>query len=597
MNKKYDDNFLDELDKTTDLLKAFRSHMETDEVSSDMNTLDEIYNNIDADTESYSSDVEQYESQDIEQLEQQKVEEIEQYDDEDVLSAYSKQSVKSSSPKSEIEQFEDIEEDEYESKVEDKEDSINDLIDQISSNKSKQDIQQIDSKQHKKQKLSKIEFKKQKKQEKKSSKKEKTKFNPVEIIFCSFSFLFIVGCCCIYGSRFLKYYKIYNPKSANGQSLLLLPTAIAKNSEVVYEGSGLYMNGGDYVYKGKNANNYLRYSNFIWRIVRTNTDGTVDIVLDDYINTLPWSVSKSSYVDSDINKYVNDFFGKYLDKDYLVPTQICTDEVNDLKSFSCRNRNEDYYVRLLTVSEFVNSKADGTYIANEKDTLWLSTRSSDKVWQINGLSLSLADSNRSLGIKPVVKLKSTVALKGGEGTKENPFYVDDKSKDLYVGSYVQLGTHLYSVYEMDKDTVTLAYNGVLPRKYYFDLKQTVYKPNLNTSLAYLLNVKFLNKLAYKDLLLEKEWNIGTYQTSYKDVEKAKVKAKIGMLNTTDLKFNNSLQDYYLSNSIYGKVGLYGGETIGSNPTVRQNVRFAICIKKTNIKEGEGSLEKPFKLGV
>ena len=36
--------------------------------------------------------------------------------------------------------------------------------------------------------------------------------------------------------------------------MLLLPRAIGKNSPVVYEGSGLYMNGGEYVYKGKEAN-------------------------------------------------------------------------------------------------------------------------------------------------------------------------------------------------------------------------------------------------------------------------------------------------------------------------------------------------------
>lgn len=590
MNNKYDDNFFDELDKTTDLLKSFRPHMETDEVSSEL-SLDEIYSKIDSENDELHSEKQQFESQNVEQ--------IEQIEEDDVLSTYSKQNVKSSDVKSDIEEIEQLEDIEQE-EIEQKNDSINDLIDQISSNKSKQDLQEIDSKQHKKQKLSKIESKKQKKQdkqEKKSSKNEKSKFSPVELLFCSFSFLFIVGCCCVYGSRFLKYYKIYNPKSSNGQSLLLLPKAIGKKSPVVYEGSGLYMNGGDYVYKGKEANNYLRYSNFTWRIIKTNTDGTVDLVLDDYINTLPWSTEKSSFVNSDINKYINDYFGKYLNKDLLVKTQICTDEVNELKKFTCAKKNEDYYVRLLSVNEFLNSKADGTYISNEKDALWLSTKSSDKVWQVNGLSLSLADSNRSLGVKPVIKLKSTVALIRGEGTKENPFIVDEPEKKLFVGSYVQLGNHVYALYDMDKDTISLAFNNVLPKKYYFDVKQSVYNPALKTSLAYLLNTKFYNILPYKDLLIEKEWNIGNYQKSYKDVEKTKVKAKVGMLNTTDLKINNTLQDYYLINNIYGKVGLYGGETIGSNPTVRQNVRPTICIKKRDIKEGDGSLDKPFKLGV
>ena len=47
---------------------------------------------------------------------------------------------------------------------------------------------------------------------------------------------------------------------------------IVKNKSVVYEGEGLYMTGGNYIYKGIKVDNYVKYSNMLWRIIKINTD-------------------------------------------------------------------------------------------------------------------------------------------------------------------------------------------------------------------------------------------------------------------------------------------------------------------------------------
>lgn len=144
--------------------------------------------------------------------------------------------------------------------------------------------------------------------------------------------MFILGCMFIYGSRFVKYYRIYNPKSENGKTLSLLSTSLAQNSSLVYEGDGLYMVNGEYTYKGLDVNNYVMFSNMKWRIIKTNQDGTIDLILDDYINVLKWANRPKAYIESDIHKYLNDYFIKYLNKDYLTEVSICKDEVDDLKS-------------------------------------------------------------------------------------------------------------------------------------------------------------------------------------------------------------------------------------------------------------------------
>lgn len=571
MNKRYDDNFLDELDKTTDLLKAYKSHMETDEVSSDImdiSDLDNLYTELEQDNfnqETVENEDLSFTNFEFENINTDEVEMPELVNNTQQVTSEEKK---------------------------EKED-ISKIVDSIKNkdiNKKEISTNKVKNNQKKKQ-VSKVSGKKKKK-------KDNTKFNPFELAFCAFSFLFIVGCVAVYGSRFLKYYKIFNPKSQNGQSLTLLTTAIGKNSPVVYEGNGLYMSGGEYVYKGKDVNNYLVYSNMLWRIIKTNTDGTIDIVLDEYINSLPWANRAKNYLESDVHKYLNEYFIKYLDKDLLAYTSICKDEVNNLKEFSCINRNEENYVRLLSVNEFLNSKTDDTYLSSEKDTLWLSSVSNDKTWQINGLNLSLANPNRALGIKPVVKIKAGVPLISGDGSKENPYLIKEKDNDIHVGSYITLGNHNYVVYDINDDILSLAQTNVLPKKYVFDSTNTNFDPSKQGSIAFTINNYYVNYLTYKDLLVEKEWNVGTYNNSYKDCESKKVKAKVGALSMMDLKFNSDLQDYFLSNSFGNKVALYGNETIGSNPAVSQNLRIAIAIKMpSKIESGEGTKSNPFKLGV
>ena len=109
--------------------------------------------------------------------------------------------------------------------------------------------------------------------------KEKKPAKLWEKIFWGVSLAFILGCCIFYGQRLIHYYKIYNPTDPSGNRVQLIADEITGKSEYVYEGSGLYSNETGYVYKGEVENNYLKYNNMLWRILKINTDGTIVIVL------------------------------------------------------------------------------------------------------------------------------------------------------------------------------------------------------------------------------------------------------------------------------------------------------------------------------
>lgn len=425
MNKKYDDDFFDELDKTTDLLKAFKPHIE----NNSMDSLESLYSefNINKNKEN--------------KIEEKKQEQKDNFTD--YLNSRKQESVvscntKCSSENNSIQSFSTSKSSEYMKQENFKEykqvnvskeeqstsnkkiisfDSFDDDFD-LQYEEEKTNISEILDKMNvdSSKKKQTIEIKKEDiKDKKKKEKKSKAKFNFFEVAFITLSFIFIVSCIFLYGSKLMNKEEVKKPK------LTLLSTSLTKSSNITTEGDGLYKVGEDYIYKGQDVDNYVSYSNMLWRIIKKNSDGTVDMITEEYMHTLSWNGAVTSYIETDIHTYLNNDFVSVLDKAYLAKVDICLDDVDNVNVINCTNKNSDYYVRLLTVEEYLNSKLEYTYVAPLTDTLWLGNKSYSKVWQVSGNDVALNVPTKPLGIKPVVKLHKKVAIISGDGTKENPY--------------------------------------------------------------------------------------------------------------------------------------------------------------------------------
>ena len=419
-----------------------------------------------------------------------------------------------------------------------------------------------------------------------------------QTIFCTLSIIFIIGCCVFYGSRLIKYYKIYNPKDENGNKVALLVNQVMGEASFVYEGEGLYTVSGSYIYKGVNLKNYVNYAGFTWRIIRINDDRSLELILDNPINLLKWNNEVVDFSKSDVNKYLNDVFVKYLNTDYLNKTSYCSNVIDDITKIKCDTFEVAGYVRLLSIDEFLNSKVeDKSYISNE-GSIWLSTRGEDKVWTINGDNLSYAEVGSAYNIKPVITLKSTVQTFGGNGSKEKPYLVEKETEKITIGSKIKLGDDIWTVYAFDKDSISLSLNTLYEdgtKTFRFDAEANKYNPENKYSLAEYLNKEYLETLSYKDKILDTEWNTGEYKESYTDIQSDKVTAKVGLLSIADFK-NDELSNYYLLNGTDSKVYyVLENDYVLSKPVLSRAIRPAIRIKNTTIKEGNGSLDNPYVL--
>ncbi|MCI5835358.1 MAG: hypothetical protein MR227_01475 [Firmicutes bacterium] len=421
--------------------------------------------------------------------------------------------------------------------------------------------------------------------------KEHKTFKLWEKILIISSLVFIIGCMIFYGSRLIKYYKIYNPK-IEGESVELIMNAIVRNQPIVYEKDGLYRTSGMYIYKGENVDNYIRYSNMLWRIVKFNIDGSLDLVLDGNINMLKWNNDVVSFEKSDIYKYLNNYFYKLLDYDNLSNTVICTDEIDDLKNITCNNKITDSYVRLLSISEYLNSMADNKTYINDSSNIWLSDRGSKTIWNINDKNLSSSKPSNMYYVKPVITLKNSTVLKGGTGKVDDPYIVGDSK--LGVGSYVKLNDDVWYIYDIKNDTYLLSLSKELDGKKAFSKKSTKFDITDKTSLAYYLNNEYYESLAYKDILEENDWYNGSYD-SYNDVFSSTTKSYVGLLNVSDIKKEGLIDYYLMTASNNDKIYLYSDTLINSKPNLLRNVVPTIAIKNLKASNGAGTDTNPYEV--
>lgn len=303
-----------------------------------------------------------------------------------------------------------------------------------------------------------------------------------------------------------------------------------------------------YVYKGNALNNYVLFNNMTWRIVKINSDKTIELILDDYVNMLPKNLVSTFFENLTNN----------LDLDYLTSNNICKDTFDNKNNITCNNLEKDKYVSLLSVYDYMNSfYNDETFITDDEEKMWLYNDNA----HTNGDNLSSSDESNFYAVKPVITIKNKIFYKSGNGSKNSPYQVGDNN--FSIGTKVKIYDDLYVVYDFNDDIKLMSLN----------LLNGIYK---NNSLDH-LNDKFLQKLSYKDILKDTITYTGDYSDNSVFVTK-----KIGIPSILDIKFDSNIKDYYLGNTMNLYNLIYSNPVIyGDNNTLHQT-RYVITLDKNEL---------------
>ncbi|MCI8778128.1 MAG: hypothetical protein HFI86_06315 [Bacilli bacterium] len=427
-------------------------------------------------------------------------------------------------------------------------------------------------------------------------------------LFIFISIIFISFCILFYGFRFIYYYRKFNKKADNGQVIQLLSTTVRSNNEPVTTGDGLYSVGSEFIFKGASVNNYVMYSGLLWRIVKINNDGSINLVTDKNMNEFMWGTTGANYNSSEVRKWLNEngdntgifYQNLYNPKTYLKTSMLCLDTVSNISNFKCDKTLTDDYVGLLSVIDYTSSIVDEQTYLNINDEYWLSTMvDSSNAWFVDSDKISKTKITDSYGIRPTITLNETVSYESGDGTINNPYKIG-YNDGLVLGSHVKLGNDIWIVYEINNDNVRLALSGYVDRgnaTYKFG-SSNIYSPTTTGNLGYYLNNNLYENLPYKDLIINNDWYIGSYEDDFTNIYKDKVTAKIGLYNIADIKLNNETKNYYLlTGGTDSKVFAFdmSGYLFESGSTQNRLIKPAITIRKSKVVSGTGTLNDPYIL--
>ena len=244
----------------------------------------------------------------------------------------------------------------------------------------------------------------------------------------------------------------------------------ASNSNIVTSGDGLYAqtvgSNKTYYYKGAVENNYVKFADKVWRIVRINEDGTIRLITQDNVigrqafNSTYSTYNEMYYTNSKIKTTVENWYktnitdkgfdgkvasGNYFceqakvvwSTNYTVGKATVATKDNYTPSFDCTtDGNGKGVVRgkvgLITIDEVlfaggVIGSSPNFYLKNGSTYWMMSPAGFDYInaiaWSVDSVgNTNFNFVNSTLGVRPVLNL-SADTLVSGSGTSSDPYIV------------------------------------------------------------------------------------------------------------------------------------------------------------------------------
>ena len=335
-----------------------------------------------------------------------------------------------------------------------------------------------------------------------------------------------------------------------GVTIAQATDSLLSNSNTTYN----YLNG-TYL-GGAQDSNYLWFNGFMWRIMGKNADGTVRMITEENVTTIPWGAEKTAeqYDNSYVNDWLNNYFyPKLKNKEWFVKQTWCSETTTDISSSraTCSNNlsQTPQYVGLISLDEYNLAGYDSSYLVNSQWFWTLTPYYEFSVWNVY-VDGSLSDSSilYNYGFRPVINVSSEITVIGGNGTLTNPYMFEDKissatgtlKDNSQIGEYVTYAGRNYRVVETSENGTKLILDG------YYDSN------NDGT-------IEELDKMAYgTDCLLcttINEDNFINWLSNNDEIEKNKLASTIWYRGDywTDNNYKTNLES--LSNSYAGRVGL------------------------------------------
>lgn len=201
---------------------------------------------------------------------------------------------------------------------------------------------------------------------------------------------------------------------------------------------GLYEGNNEYIYKGENPNNYLKFNNKTWRIISIDKDTNMLKIINLNGDAKSLGENGVSGIINDLNDEFDTENSSYENvKDYVNTNSkwnqgnvSLVDSALSLKSQE-KQSNDYKTINLLTLGEYVNASTNSdcfndtctSYLSTSKNYWLLNKTLDNKNWYVKNDNkvTNVTASDQLYYVYPVLYLKVGVEIKSGTGTSANPY--------------------------------------------------------------------------------------------------------------------------------------------------------------------------------
>lgn len=382
--------------------------------------------------------------------------------------------------------------------------------------------------------------------------------------------------------------------------------------------------GKEKYYKGIDADNYLYFSNNLYRILSIDGDNVkivsaTDISFVNYDGIDEWFKYYESNLTSNSKKLI-------------IKNKYCNMSVSekDLGSTSCKSYGKKTKFGMLSIDDINNSIKDGDSYLIQKSITWTANKNGEKNAFAFRNQFNNTDSKyysfektHNLGVRPVLTIDGNTLIIEGDGTSSNPYVLTDyvklqknsKINTRYVGEYISYSGYLWRIQGVESDGTTKIIlnqslyddNGELISLYYDDkIKNTQYNPEEKGNVGYYIN-NYASKYIDTSYFTKHQIEVPIYngEPSYKkQVSINKYKVKISSPNMYDMysasTLNASTKSYWLLNSSKSKTEIPGVSETGSIMYGSASVYYSYGIRPVVylkdgivVTSGKGTISEPF----
>lgn len=375
-------------------------------------------------------------------------------------------------------------------------------------------------------------------------------------------------------------------------------------------------------YSGMHVDNFVQFSGMLWQIVGINSDDTIKLVSANPVANVVYG-KEDNYEKTNIYKWLNDYFYNHLNsKKYVVKSKWCVGKVESSSDTGC-NTSVDANVGLITLNEESKMRTDvvSYYNTNGMSTVFLANKKNNgESWVSFGGSIETMSTTTLAQVKPAINIKKDLYIKGGTGTEEDPYLLNDmefgksnsKLNERVSGEYVSYSNYLFRIIETDKKGTTMIMvsnitnNGeIINVEYQQNDSNYKYDNSKKGNIGYKIDKEVKNYLVDDKKILENEWTIDEFDANktFDKFKTTKFTSKFSIPKTYDMFSGQSteIKSWLIDTSKQeGNILMTGpgGKAFDmAEATYPDNgVRLVIKLnKQAMINDGNGMMNNPYSV--